>query len=1120
LLYILTPIFCVALCVGAVFSFLKTDSKVYAATGPAPASILSLNGEFASKLQGAQNENIYFGTNGGSSVKWRVLSTGADNKYSSGNMLLWADKSVASEAYNSGPNQSTSAQPNYAYWSTSKIRASLNGGHYPNNVTGTNMPNAGSGGTISADDSWYGKLFPSADEKASVVPAGSYNTDNWGLDISQSQYEFKTNNITVAGYNGNGKYNQSVLGTGTAASAVKTSANGVQETSVGDKLFLLDYYDINNTALGFGDGALTYAKKIDSTWTESSGYYPGYFTGNKSVFNNITSDYLKFTDISTSSNYWLRPAGRNNASYSQTLIVDSTGYIKNNNVSYSSGVRPAFNFNASNVVYATAANLTSMGSMLSLVNTAATTEDGKPAYKVYSKGGSYEASTNSAKSYMAVNDRTITIAYNNPANIEDGNLILLLSNSDGSVAYQAEQLVSGVVSGFNTVTFTLPADVNYSDYTTTLLYTSANGGVSSETVYCAYTLNSGVDIPAVFNTEYKNSNQWIGSLDSAKRPNWYNEKLHGNESFVTVKSITYTDNVGNYSNSEIYNSATSSAFPEMKEAGTYKVTLALADGLKWSTGDSNDKTFNIVIAKAQPDVEVQTTGTLPTYAPDTLEEIGIELKAGGTPGTVSWKAGQLPTAGENVPYTWVFTPTVPNNYEGKEDTLPLTFKAREIDKVEAVFTPNGDIFTNTTEATLRDCTVVTITYKGTPVKTETTTNYEFLIDNDGVDELVEGDNYFKVRVTDEAAGSKKVSSALVKIAGVKKLGYSTIDSLTFSGKTFTYPVTADDIIGVIKSATLIRNDGHSIDVTDAEEIKKIIVLTDDCDFNAGTSKSFKFKISGADEEKTYGGFTINQGTLTPTVTFEGLTVTYDGTAKSLTATVEGLPEGLTLTPAYTVTGSATAYVADGYANAGTYNYTVSFTHTNPNYAQYTATAEATLQIDKASYTMPTGYDETKQVTYTGSAISLPANWITGLDSDVTVTYCEADGTTPFADKTAVGKYTVKAVFSVADSANYEVPETVTLTFEITDKKIYTPSVTFEDDTFTYDGQSHSIAIDGEVDSWITVKYYKADGVTEFTGATEVADSGTVIARFTHSDPEYADIPDMTATITINPADYD
>ncbi|MDE6791228.1 MAG: hypothetical protein K2J61_05850, partial [Clostridia bacterium] len=35
-----------------------------------------------------------------------------------------------------------------------------------------------------------------------------------------------------------------------------------------------------------------------------------------------------------------------------------------------------------------------------------------------------------------------------------------------------------------------------------------------------------------------------------------------------------------------------------------------------------------------------------------------------------------------------------------------------------------------------------------------------------------------------------------------------------------------------------------------------------------------------------------------------------------------------------------------------------------------------------------------------------------------------------------------------------------------------------------------------------------------------ADSGKVIAKFTHSDPEYADIPDMTANITIEPADYD
>ncbi|MDE7075972.1 MAG: hypothetical protein K2O62_01475, partial [Clostridia bacterium] len=248
-------------------------------------------------------------------------------------------------------------------------------------------------------------------------------------------------------------------------------------------------------------------------------------------------------------------------------------------------------------------------------------------------------------------------------------------------------------------------------------------------------------------------------------------------------------------------------------------------------------------------------------------------------------------------------------------------------------------------------------------------------------------------------------------------------------------------------------------------------------------------------------------------TFTGDTLTYDGNSHKLEI-VGTLPDGVSVN--YAVAGQT----ATAFTNAGTYNYTASFTHGNANYKTISTTLTATLQIDKASYEKPTGYDETKQVTYTGSAISLPANWITGLDPDVTVTYCEADGTTPFAAKTNVAKYTVKAVFSVADPANYEVPETVTLTFEITDKKIYTPSVTFDDVTVTYDGQPHTIAIDGEVPGWITVTYYKEDGTTVFTDATNVADSGKVIARFTHSDSEYADIPDMTATITINPADYD
>ena len=104
--------------------FISTNQEnktVEAATSLASGtkSIVNLNAQggvadnFMSTIKGAQNEYIYFGDNSTDffadttgnnayyhtgAVKWRVLSK-SDTKYSSGNMLLWADYSIGSQLY-------------------------------------------------------------------------------------------------------------------------------------------------------------------------------------------------------------------------------------------------------------------------------------------------------------------------------------------------------------------------------------------------------------------------------------------------------------------------------------------------------------------------------------------------------------------------------------------------------------------------------------------------------------------------------------------------------------------------------------------------------------------------------------------------------------------------------------------------------------------------------------------------------------------------------------------------------------------------------------------------------------------------------------------------------------
>ena len=1150
MLYILTPIFCVLLLGGAVFSF-SLNNKVSAnADVKTRAAYLNLDGgaNILNAFEGAQKESVYFGknvssdnNNGGDiaadpgylntgtykhegAIKWRVLKKN-DDKYGkvSNNLLLFADYQLGLEWYNGFYNN-----PNYAFWGTSLMRAVLNGGSYaPITSSKTAVPSLSE--SVAPANSYFGKIFTSQ-EKAAVSTLKDYTTDLIG-----SNMHFYINSITSTS-DERSKYNINKLNATdypTAQYAQVISATGsVQEISTGDKLTLLDYYDVNNLEYGFGDDMdgdgdadLSYASNLNSAW-KTLDYLPSY-----SEEKSLYSDYLTYTDLAN--DYWLRNADRCGETQAAALSVTSAGriydvyvdwYAGSSKPQQKTGIRPAFVMDTTKIAYATTEIPGNSWTNMTSVPTT-------PEYKLYVKDDNYTNATNNAKAVIGVKDNALQIKYNNPVTasggpVTDGNLVVLLSPKSatgGEVDYQQAIAMDANATSSKSVltTVSLPAGVSLDTHDVTLMYTTAKGSYYTENIYCNYTVST-IDAPQNITVTYNNNSKWITDLSGAEKPDWLDLDIYNNSAYMSVKSIEYTDNLP-ADDPDKKTSATVTT-SDIKAAGTYKVTMTLVSGLKW-TGESTaggDKSFNIIVKKASPNVTVQTTGTLPTYAPDKLSEIGIGLKSGGTAGTVKWKDGdQRPKIGTNN-YDWEFTPTDTNNYESKTDKLPLTFSAREIASVAAVFTPpEGGVFTNTTEATLRSCTVVTITYKGTPLKTEETTTYEFIIDNDGESNLVEGDNYFKVRVIDANAGNKKVTSALVKIEDVKKLGYESIDSLILSGKTFTYPVTADDIIAAITSVTLNRNDGDSTDITDSATIKSVITLADDSDLTAGTGKSFTFKIAGVTGgDKTLGGFIINKGTFTPTVTFGNDTVTYDGSAHKIEATVSGLPTGLTLTPAYTVTGSSTTYDADGYTNAGTYNYSVTFTHTDPNYEQYTTASTATLTINKASYTMPTGYDLKKQVTYTGSAISLPANWITGLPNGVTVKYCEADGTTAFADKTAVGNYTVKAVFSVADSANYNVPDPVTLTFEITNKKIYNLNVTFAGDTVTYDGQPHTIAIEGDLPDGVSVAYFKADGTTPFTGATNVADSGTVIARFTHNDPEYADIPDMTATLTIEKADYD
>ena len=232
----------------------------------------------------------------------------------------------------------------------------------------------------------------------------------------------------------------------------------------------------------------------------------------------------------------------------------------------------------------------------------------------------------------------------------------------------------------------------------------------------------------------------------------------------------------------------------------------------------------------------------------------------------------------------------------------------------------------------------------------------------------------------------------------------------------------------------------------------------------------------------YDGVTTTFALTVVNRTFDGLTfadktVTYNGSAQSIEVT--NLPQGATVT--YSPSNTFT--------NAGVY--TVTATVSAPNFD--TVTLSATLTINKASYDMSRVVFADKSVAYDGNAHSLEA---TNLPGGVTVTYIGNN-------QTNVGTYTVLAVFS-GDSANYNSIANMTATLTVTQNKVQ--GVTFDSRTVMYDGAAHSLAIEGNLPHGIAVVY---EGNSQTNAGTY-----TVTAKFVGSNPNFEQLPDMSATLTI------
>ncbi len=234
-----------------------------------------------------------------------------------------------------------------------------------------------------------------------------------------------------------------------------------------------------------------------------------------------------------------------------------------------------------------------------------------------------------------------------------------------------------------------------------------------------------------------------------------------------------------------------------------------------------------------------------------------------------------------------------------------------------------------------------------------------------------------------------------------------------------------------------------------------------------------------------GLFGGNSGKVTASdlegVVFEDMTVTYDGSEKNIFAT--NVPEGVSV-----------VYEGNEKINAGEYTVKAKF------YCGEELLLEksATLTIGKAKYNMAGITFSGKEVTYDGNAHSVEI--VGTLPYGVSVSY-EGNG------KTNAGNYTVTAKFKY-NEANYETIADMSVPLVIKKATYDMSGVSFSDKTVTYSRDEYSLAISGNLPEGVSVSYTG-------NGKSSVG-AYTVVASFSYDSENYEPIPDMSATLTIEP----
>ena len=347
---------------------------------------------------------------------------------------------------------------------------------------------------------------------------------------------------------------------------------------------------------------------------------------------------------------------------------------------------------------------------------------------------------------------------------------------------------------------------------------------------------------------------------------------------------------------------------------------------------------------------------------------------------------------------------------------------------------------------------------------------DMISDEDELKLLQEGEHTINVSY------KKKECSFDVKIErnSFKNVEFNPIET-TYTGEAVIAEVTGD----IPEGAEIIYSPANSF--VNAGEYE--VTATISCENYATKTLSTTVKISKAVYDMSG-------------VTFEDVEGVYDGTEYGVFAL--NLPKGVSVE--YFIEDEKTNTII----NAGNYTVTAKFSGDIKNY-ELIDDMTANLKINKAKYNMTGVKFENRTEVYAGNEISVTLNDENILPAGVSVIYSNNR-------HIDAGEYTAVAKFVIGDSRNYEQIDDMTATIIIEKSNFDLADVDFFDAIVNYDGNAHSLEIEGQLPNGVEVEYENNNKIN--------AGTYTVVAKFIHNNKNYNAIENKTATLQINKIDAD